>query len=187
MPGDDDLEPSQLVKRMCLEPIDVLMLLDSERKKAKGESTMMSRAINGLACNDSKTKVYFARTDAASLLVLFLFDLDFPTMITEKIRNVWADVMNAAKQWWTRLQDAERNDSKVNPCDQCEVNRKQCDNQHPKWMKNDFPVFLTRKCEQHGAITTTNDEMFGCSGMVGGIDVTAVSYTHLTLPTICSV
>ena len=135
------------------------------------QTATMSRAINGLACNKSNTRVYFARTDAASPTVLFLFDLDFPTMVTKGIRNVWADMMNAF-QWSTRLQDAERNDSEVKPHDQCEVNRKQCDNHHPKWMKSDFPVFLTRKCEQHGAITTTNDEMFGCSGLIRGDDVT---------------
>ena len=93
-------------------------------------------------------------------------------MVTEGVRNVWANVMLATEQWWTQLCDAERNDSEVNPHDRCEVDRKQCDNQHPKWMKNDFPVFLTRECEQHGAITTTNDEMLGCSGVIRGDGVT---------------
>ena len=104
MPGDGDLGPSQLVvKRMCLEPINVSMLLDSEKKKDNWESELMSRAINGLACNKSNTRVCYARTDAASPRVLFLFDLDFPTMITKGIRNVWADMMNAAELWSTHL------------------------------------------------------------------------------------
>ena len=82
---------------------------------------MMSRKEIGMAKNKSKTGVLFTRTDAASQNVLFLFDSDFPPLkIDEKgIRTTWVDMISAARLWYTRSRDSEKNEFVINPHDHC--------------------------------------------------------------------
>ena len=129
---------------------------------------MMSPAKIGLASNESKTGGSFTRTDAASHDALFLCDSDFPTLMfdTEGIRIMCTNISSAAQQLWAmRLQDTERSESRINPHGLCEVNQEQRVSRLTKWVKSEFPVFLTWECEQPGGTAATGKQMFGYPGV----------------------